>query len=73
VEQEQYCVNRHPNPPCVGPTSANPQNIAARSRHSGGVQVALCDGAVRFVSNNIALDTWRAISTTNGGEAVNEF
>ena len=73
VEQEQYCVNRHPNPPCAGPTSANPQNIAARSRHPGGVQVALCDGAVRFISNNIALDTWRAISTTNSGEAVNDF
>jgi prepilin-type N-terminal cleavage/methylation domain-containing protein len=73
VEQDPYCVNRSPNPPCLGPTSANPQNIGARSRHPGGVQVTLCDGAVRFVSNNIHMDTWRAISTTNGGEAVNDF
>jgi hypothetical protein len=73
VEQDPYCVMRSPNPPCIGPTSANPQNIGARSRHPSGVQVTLCDGAVRFVSNNIHMDTWRAISTTNGGEAVNDF
>lgn len=73
VEQEQYCVNEKPNPPCIGPTSANPQNIAARSRHPSGVQVALCDGAVRFVSNNIFLDTWRAVSTMHGGESTGDF
>ncbi len=73
VEQDPYCVNQRPNPPCVGPTTANPQNIGARSRHPGGVQVALCDGAVRFVSNNIFVDTWRAASTTNGGETANDF
>jgi prepilin-type N-terminal cleavage/methylation domain-containing protein/prepilin-type processing-associated H-X9-DG protein len=73
VEQQQYCVNQRPNPPCVGPTSANPQNVGARSRHPNGVQVAMCDGAVKFVSNNIFLDTWRAVSTINGGELTNDF
>jgi prepilin-type N-terminal cleavage/methylation domain-containing protein/prepilin-type processing-associated H-X9-DG protein len=73
VEQEQYCVNQRPNPPCIGPTSANPQNIGARSRHPGGVQVALCDGSVKFVSNNVFLDTWRAVSTTGAGDATNDF
>ena len=43
---------------------------AARSRHPGGVQCALCDGSVRFVSDNIALDTWRALSTSQGGEVA---
>ena len=73
VEQAPYCVNQHPNPPCVGPTSANPQNIGARSRHPTGVQVALCDGAVRFVSNNVFLDTWRALGTTGGGETLGDY
>jgi prepilin-type N-terminal cleavage/methylation domain-containing protein/prepilin-type processing-associated H-X9-DG protein len=73
VEQQQYCRNEPPNPPCIGPTTANPQNIAARSRHPGGVQVALCDGAVRFVSNNIFIDTWRAVSTTYNKDVATDF
>ena len=56
------------NPPCAAPTTAFPSTIAARSRHVGGVQVAMCDGSVQFVSNSINLDTWRALSTASGGE-----
>lgn len=55
------------------PAPNRPANIAARSRHPGGVNVALCDGSVRFVSDAIALDTWRALSTTYGKESVGEF
>lgn len=73
VEQQQYCVNQAPNPPCVGPTTGNPQNVGARSRHPGGVQVALCDGSVRFVTNSIALDTWRAAGTTYNKDLVSDF
>jgi prepilin-type N-terminal cleavage/methylation domain-containing protein/prepilin-type processing-associated H-X9-DG protein len=46
---------------------------AARSRHSSGVNVLLGDGSVRFVSNTIALDTWRALSTRRGGEVISDF
>ena len=42
--------------------------VTARSRHSGGVNVAMGDGSVRFVSDTIALDVWAALSTSNGGE-----
>jgi prepilin-type N-terminal cleavage/methylation domain-containing protein/prepilin-type processing-associated H-X9-DG protein len=48
----------------------NPQRAAARSRHSGGVNAAMCDGSVRFVSNNIALITWQAMGSMAGGEVV---
>jgi prepilin-type N-terminal cleavage/methylation domain-containing protein/prepilin-type processing-associated H-X9-DG protein len=41
---------------------------SARSKHPGGVNVALCDGSVQFISNTIDLTIWRALSTTNGGE-----
>lgn len=58
------------NPPCAAPTTPFPSTIAARSRHVGGVQVALCDGSVQFVSNSINLDTWRAMSTASGGETA---
>jgi prepilin-type N-terminal cleavage/methylation domain-containing protein/prepilin-type processing-associated H-X9-DG protein len=43
---------------------------AARSNHTNGVNVALCDGSVRFVSSTIDLPTWRAMGTRNGGETV---
>ncbi|MCC6509821.1 MAG: DUF1559 domain-containing protein, partial [Pirellulaceae bacterium] len=58
------------NPPCAAPTTAFPSTIAARSRHVGGVQAAMCDGSVQFVSNSINLDTWRGLSTTAGSEIV---
>ncbi|MDY3558023.1 DUF1559 domain-containing protein [Gemmata sp. JC673] len=43
---------------------------AARSQHTGGVNVALCDGSVRFVANSIPLATWRAMGSMSGGEVV---
>jgi prepilin-type N-terminal cleavage/methylation domain-containing protein/prepilin-type processing-associated H-X9-DG protein len=48
----------------------NPQRAAARSRHTGGVNAALCDGSVRFVRNAIALPTWAAMGSMAGGEVV---
>ncbi len=35
-----------------------------------GVNVAVCDGSVRFVSSNISLVTWRAALTRSGGEVL---
>jgi prepilin-type N-terminal cleavage/methylation domain-containing protein/prepilin-type processing-associated H-X9-DG protein len=53
--------------PCVV-TAVN--QFGARSKHTGGVNVTLCDGSVRFVSNNISITTWRALSTSQGGEVL---
>lgn len=47
--------------------------LAARSHHPGGVNVLLCDGHVRFVSSNIALNIWRATATRAGGELDDQF
>jgi prepilin-type N-terminal cleavage/methylation domain-containing protein len=46
---------------------------AARSQHVGGVHLLLCDGSVRFVSDNVDRVTWRALSTRSGGEVIGEF
>jgi prepilin-type N-terminal cleavage/methylation domain-containing protein/prepilin-type processing-associated H-X9-DG protein len=74
LENIAYCKPANPlNPPCTEPTTTNPSNIAARSRHPGGVQVALCDGSVRFVTNSINLGLWRASSTTYAKDTVSEF
>ena len=63
-----YCVSRPDiKMPCT--TGASRQK-AARSRHPTGVNASLCDGSVRFVSNNVALNVWQAASTINGAENV---
>jgi len=41
-----------------------------KSRHPTGVQFAMCDGSVRFVSDIIPLGLYRALATTNSGETV---
>lgn len=43
---------------------------AARSRHVGGVNVALADGAVRFVEDGVDPAVWKAAATRAGGEAI---
>jgi prepilin-type N-terminal cleavage/methylation domain-containing protein/prepilin-type processing-associated H-X9-DG protein len=73
TEQDQYCINQRPNPPCTGPTTASPENIGARSRHPGGVHVTMCDGAVKLISDNVNLDTWRFLSTAAGREPANNL
>jgi prepilin-type N-terminal cleavage/methylation domain-containing protein/prepilin-type processing-associated H-X9-DG protein len=44
--------------------------IGASSFHSGGVNVAMLDGSVRFVKDGVALQSWRAIATHSGKEIV---
>lgn len=43
---------------------------AARSEHGGGVNVAFCDSSMRFITDGIDLEVWRAMSTRSGNEAV---
>lgn len=59
------------NPPCTTTGSAN-SHKAARSRHTGGVNVVMGDGSVRFVQNSITLASWRAMGTMNGGEVISD-
>ena len=42
----------------------------ARSKHPGGVNLLMGDGAVRFVSEGISLPVWRGLGTRHGGELV---
>jgi prepilin-type processing-associated H-X9-DG protein len=45
-------------------------DVNASSFHLGGVNVLLCDGSVRPVTNSIDLPTWRALGTRSGGEVL---
>jgi prepilin-type N-terminal cleavage/methylation domain-containing protein/prepilin-type processing-associated H-X9-DG protein len=56
--------------PLMPVSTAGAEYSAARSRHTGGVNAALCDGSVRFVSNTVSLYTWQALGTMNGGEVL---
>ncbi len=38
-------------------------NTAARSKHAGGVNVAMCDGSANFTSDDIELAVWKHKST----------
>jgi prepilin-type N-terminal cleavage/methylation domain-containing protein/prepilin-type processing-associated H-X9-DG protein len=44
--------------------------VAARSKHTGGVNASMADGSVRFFSNSIGLYPWRALGTKAGGEII---
>lgn len=44
---------------------------AARSAHAGGVNTANCDASAKFVSDDIDINVWRAMSTRAGRETVN--
>jgi prepilin-type N-terminal cleavage/methylation domain-containing protein/prepilin-type processing-associated H-X9-DG protein len=80
-----YISNGNGAPGCV-PPSENTLNadcrayktpnwnvFTARSRHPGGVNVVLCDGSTRFVTNSIAWDVWQALGTSRGGEVVGNY
>src|SRR5207249_2674529 len=62
-----------PQAPCIPKgTSYVDHNfiVTPRSFHTGGVQVAMCDGSVRFVTNGISLAAWQAAGSPAGGEAL---
>ena len=59
------------------PNSLTPDIVAhgtgwqsARSSFTGGVNVALGDGSVRFIRDSITLFTWQAMATRAGGEVL---
>lgn len=79
-------------PSCSNDANANADSavsvLTASSYHTGGVQVLMADGAVRFVGDSIdtgnlgvattrggssPYGVWGALGTKNGGEVVGEF
>lgn len=57
--------------PCVGSSPCwSTIILAARSYHTGGVNVAVADGSVRFVTDQINATTWQNLASINGREAA---
>jgi prepilin-type processing-associated H-X9-DG protein len=66
---ENPCYNYNNN---LGDWAGNTLQPAS-SMHSGGVQVLMADGSVRFVSNSVDNGTWIAIGTRGSGETPTDF
>jgi len=60
---------------CMVTTGSNIANCQYTfgSPHEGGLHMLMGDGAVRFVSENISLDTWRNLGSMADGKVVGEF
>lgn len=58
---------------CVRGTGVDRGHLAARSYHVGGAQIVLGDGAVRFASDNIDSNLWRAVGSKGDGEVIGEW
>jgi prepilin-type N-terminal cleavage/methylation domain-containing protein/prepilin-type processing-associated H-X9-DG protein len=55
---------------CGDDTTFLTAHIAARSYHTGGVNVCMADGSVRFIADGINFATWQAMGTRSGGDIV---
>ncbi len=68
-----------PSGPCALTTAISPYavNMTNDSEmyafHTGGAHVLMCDGTVRFLSQNISAQTLSALATRNTGDVVGEF
>ncbi|MEI8017872.1 MAG: DUF1559 domain-containing protein [Schlesneria sp.] len=73
-------VRYAPNAPAVNNNASWPGiddnfgiNKPLNSAHTGGVHALLCDGSVRFISNNMDMQTLRRVSTRDDGQAIGDF
>jgi prepilin-type N-terminal cleavage/methylation domain-containing protein/prepilin-type processing-associated H-X9-DG protein len=56
--------------PCLNVGTFAYSFAGARGRHSGGVNVLMGDGSVRFIKNTINGQTWIALGSISGGEVL---
>jgi len=73
-------VRYPPNAPAIDNDPAWPGigdnygiNNPLNSAHSGGIHVLLGDGSVRFISDNINMQTFRWLCTRDDGNSVGDF
>ena len=56
--------------PCSSGGPGGPHRLTAKSYHTGGVNLLLFDGSVRFVTNGVDQPAWQATASMNGNEAI---
>ncbi len=67
--QKYGCVK---NPTTGSVPTLEEMHLPASSYHDGGVNAAMGDGSVRFVSDGIQFETWQALGSAAGSEVINE-
>ncbi len=66
-----YCNSTKPLTPCDGASPCwSTLIVSARSYHTGGVNVCLADGSVRFVNNGIDGILWQNLASIDAGEVL---
>jgi prepilin-type N-terminal cleavage/methylation domain-containing protein/prepilin-type processing-associated H-X9-DG protein len=72
VEMQNYTHTVTPNYKGYdcGNYSITGAHIAARSYHTGGVNVCFADGSVHFISDGITFATWQALGTRSAGDLM---
>ncbi|MEZ6121636.1 MAG: DUF1559 domain-containing protein [Planctomycetaceae bacterium] len=65
--------HNHHGCPTTGVCGNAGVNNPIQSAHSGGVQILLADGAVRFLSENLDMTTWLNLGTRDDGQPLGEF
>lgn len=55
------------------PDTHSYNNRAAESHHTGGVQVMMADGHLKFISDNIDLNVYIALYTRAGNEVIGDY
>jgi prepilin-type N-terminal cleavage/methylation domain-containing protein/prepilin-type processing-associated H-X9-DG protein len=67
-----YLTPNSPNRDCSpwGGVATGYGFFTPRSNHSGGVNVAMADGSVRFVKDSVSQLTWIALGTRDGSEVL---
>ena len=65
-------IYKHVSPPNKKSCYHRPDRLTmtVSSNHPGGVNVAFCDGSVKFIKEAIDREVWRKIGSMNGGEVV---
>jgi len=56
---------------CTGTSKFN--DIAMKSMHTGGINILLGDGSVRFISNGINMDTYKNLADRDDGNVLGDF
>jgi prepilin-type processing-associated H-X9-DG protein len=70
LDYTQPCDDFGPHPGANNP-GGSPATATARSKHPGGVNAAYADASVRFVTDDIETEVWRAQGTRAYGDIVN--
>lgn len=66
ADQLNWCTGPVKRAPCVW--QGTNIFVSARSYHPGGINMAMCDGATRFITSTVDVDAFKALGSRNGGE-----